>query len=99
MAQFVNNGGTVYERMPLTSVLVHENGVKLTIASLDKSEPLTCRLLLDCMGNSSPIVRQIRQGQKPDGACLVVGTLAEGYTENSTSDLIYTMTPSKVIVF
>lgn len=86
----------MYERISLTNVSVHDNGVVLNLASVSISQRLTSRILLDCMGNGSPIVRQIRHGQKPDGACLVVGTLAEGFTENSFSDLIYTMTPAKV---
>jgi hypothetical protein len=35
--------------------------------------PMTARLVVDCMGFGSPIVRQARHGQKPDGVCLVVG--------------------------
>jgi hypothetical protein len=34
---------------------------------------LSCRLLLDCMGHYSPIVKQIRGRAKPEGICLVVG--------------------------
>ncbi len=36
---------------------------------------------------------QIRCGQRPDGVCLVVGTCARGFENNSTSDLVYTKTP------
>ncbi len=42
------------------------------------------RLLIDCMGNFSPIVRQARWGQRPDGVCLVVGSCCRGFTDNST---------------
>lgn len=42
---------------------------------------------------SSPVfctkILQIRGGRKPDGVCLVVGTCARGYKNNSTSDVIY----------
>ncbi|KAL0301774.1 UNVERIFIED_CONTAM: hypothetical protein Sradi_6454200 [Sesamum radiatum] len=31
----------------------------------------------------------IRRGRKPDGICLVVGSCCRGFTENSTSDVIY----------
>eukprot|EP01018_Ginkgo_biloba_P002691 Gb_08260 [translate_table: standard] len=41
------------------------------------------------MGNFSPIVKQIRSGKKPDGVCLVVGSCARGFKENSISDIIY----------
>lgn len=51
------------------------------------------RLLLDAMGHFSPIVRQARQGQKPDGVCLVVGSCAKGYPKNDTGDLMVSFTP------
>ncbi|GFR41663.1 hypothetical protein Agub_g2405, partial [Astrephomene gubernaculifera] len=54
---------------------------------------LTCRLLLDCMGHYSEIVRQIRGRVKPDGMCLVVGSCAEGFpaASNSSADLLYSL--------
>ena len=39
---------------------------------------LKCRLLLDCMGHYSPIVKQLRGRAKPEGMVLVVGSCAEG---------------------
>lgn len=54
---------------------------------------ITARLVVDCMGHFSPIVRQQRWGRKPDGVCLVVGTLASGFTDNTTADVIATTTP------
>jgi hypothetical protein len=46
------------------------------------------------MGFGSPIVRQVRHGQKPDGVCLVVGSCARGFDEesNQSADLIFTTT-------
>jgi hypothetical protein len=46
------------------------------------------------MGFGSPIVRQVRHGQKPDGVCLVVGSCAHGFDEesNQSADLIFTTT-------
>ncbi len=37
--------------------------------------------------------KQIRWGEHPDGVCLVVGTCARGFVNNTASDLIYTHTP------
>ena len=34
---------------------------------------VTTRVLIDCMGHYSPIVKQIRHGQQPDGVVVVVG--------------------------
>ncbi|HIK13195.1 MAG TPA: FAD-binding oxidoreductase [Oscillatoriaceae cyanobacterium M33_DOE_052] len=54
---------------------------------------LKTRLFIDAMGHFSPIVRQARQGQKPDGVCLVVGTCAQGFPNNDTGDLMVSITP------
>ena len=53
---------------------------------------MRARLCVDCMGNGSPIVAQLRRGQRPDGVCLVVGSLARGFepASNETGDLIWT---------
>jgi lycopene cyclase CruP len=45
------------------------------------------------MGHFSPIARQSRQGSKPDAVCLVVGTCAQGFSENQTGDLFASITP------
>lgn len=56
------------------------------------------RLILDCMGHYSPIVKQMRGRAKPEGMCLVVGSCAEGFPEerNTTADLLYSFTDSAV---
>jgi lycopene cyclase CruP len=54
---------------------------------------LKTRLLIDAMGNFSPIVQQIRNGEKPEGVCLVVGSCAQGFPNNETGDLIVSFTP------
>lgn len=59
----------------------------------ETGKTFTTRLLLDVMGHFSPIVRQVRQGQKPDGICLVVGTCAKGFPKNDTGDLMLSFTP------
>ncbi|GIL61770.1 hypothetical protein Vafri_16159, partial [Volvox africanus] len=54
---------------------------------------LNCRLLLDCMGHYSDIVKQIRGRVKPDGMCMVVGSCAEGFPSdlNQSADLLYSL--------
>jgi len=66
-------------------------------AQQQQQQFLTARLVLDAMGNASPVVQQVRWGQKPDGVCLVVGTCARGFApaQNTTGDVIYTCTPSQ----
>jgi len=42
-------------------------------------EPITANLILDCIGEKSPIARQRRYGRVPDGVCAVVGSCAAGF--------------------
>lgn len=58
---------------------------------------LPSRLVIDAMGNFSPILKQIRRERKPDGVCLVVGSCARGFRNNSTSDVIYSSSSVKRI--
>eukprot|EP00892_Ulva_mutabilis_P010734 jgi/Ulvmu1/8032/UM004_0269.1 len=92
--RFEAAGGTIIDEQAAGGAVVHPDGVALRLpdAGPDERSQATCRLLLDCMGHASPIVRQVRRGEKPDGVCCVVGTLASGFPEeaNTTSDLIYT---------
>ena len=39
---------------------------------------VTSRLLVDCMGHYSPVVRQMRGRARPEGMVLVVGSCATG---------------------
>lgn len=61
---------------------------------------LTARLLIDCMGHYSPIVKQMRSLQTPDGMVMVVGgcfnspKIGSGQLKNDTADLLYTFTDS-----
>ncbi|GAX28670.1 hypothetical protein FisN_33Hh056 [Fistulifera solaris] len=88
---FVNNGGVIKERTRMSGVAISELiGAAVDIG--EDKEPITARLIIDCMGNGSPISRQQRHGQKPDGVCVVVGSCASGYDAktNVIGDLIYT---------
>ena len=105
---FEKKGGVVMERAALAGIDVRPNGARLDVApaSFEKSavdedtqspsspQPCTARLVVDCMGFGSPIVRQQRHGQKPDGVCLVVGSCARGFdpSANTSADLIFTTT-------
>lgn len=90
-ARFLAAGGHLLEQTPVQRVTVHPNGV--AVSTGESGSVLTARLLLDGMGHFSPIVQQARQGQKPDGVCLVVGTCAQGYPANETGDLLVSFTP------
>ncbi|HTL90054.1 MAG TPA: FAD-binding oxidoreductase [Leptolyngbya sp.] len=83
---FLKNGGNLIETTPFETVEIYPNGVCI-------NRSLTARLMLDAMGHFSPVVRQARQGKKPEGVCLVVGTCANGFPQNETGDLIASFTP------
>jgi lycopene cyclase CruP len=48
-------------------------------------DEVTARLLVDCMGHWSPIVKAARPPSKPDGICLVVGTCASGFPPSANA--------------
>ncbi|MCA1993852.1 MAG: FAD-binding oxidoreductase [Coleofasciculus sp. S288] len=62
-------------------------------SKIQNLKSLKARLLIDAMGHFSPIVQQARQGEKPEGVCLVVGSCAQGFPQNDTGDLIVSFTP------
>ncbi len=87
--KFLKAGGQLLENTPFNSATVHPDGVLVKAGEVN----LKTRLLIDAMGHFSPIVRQARNGTKPEGICIVVGSCAKGYPKNDTGDLIYTFTP------
>lgn len=89
--KFLEIGGVLMEGVAVTKLNVFDDAAVLM---LDNSKTLYSRLVIDAMGNFSPIVRQIRWGQRPDGICLVVGTCARGFENNTTSDVIYSSHPA-----
>lgn len=93
-ARFQQLGGVIRDRTRLESVAVSETvGAALDLG--EDEEPITAQLVIDCMGNASPISRQQRYGLKPDGVCAVVGSCAAGFDAktNLQGDIIYTMDP------
>lgn len=92
--RFQQLGGVIRDETRLNGVLVSESAG--TAADLgDDEDPITAQLVIDCMGNGSPISRQQRYGLKPDGVCAVVGCCAAGFDAetNLQGDIIYTMDP------
>ncbi|AFZ44471.1 FAD dependent oxidoreductase [Halothece sp. PCC 7418] len=87
--KFLDRGGILLEKTAFQSATVHPNGVAIQT----DQQTLTTRLLVDAMGHFSPIVKQARNGEKPEGTCVVVGSCADGYPKNETGDLIASFTP------
>lgn len=88
-------GGIVRDETPIKGVRITPNGAAVELEGQHEEKELTARLIIDCMGNQSPISRQARHGKSPDGICIVVGTCASGFApENNTyADLLYSNTP------
>ncbi len=87
--KFIEAGGKLLENTPFKSATVHADGITVEAGEYK----LTTRLLIDAMGHFSPIAKQARSGEKPEGVCLVVGSCAKGYSQNETGDLIVSFTP------
>ncbi|MEW6495031.1 MAG: FAD-binding oxidoreductase, partial [Cyanobacteriota bacterium] len=87
-SKFLEAGGQLFEQTSFAGAAVHPDGVFIEAAG-----GLKTRLLIDAMGHFSPIVKQARQGEKPEGVCLVVGSCAQGFPQNETGDLIVSFTP------
>jgi len=87
--KFLAAGGKLLEHTPFHSASIHPDGVAIDTGTAN----LTARLLVDAMGHFSPIARQMRQGTKPDGVCLVVGSCARGCAPNDSGDLLVSFTP------
>ncbi|MEG4120862.1 FAD-dependent oxidoreductase [Microcoleus sp. N9_B4] len=94
--RFLESGGKLFENTPFKTATIHPDGVAVESASTDEqaaTKIFKTRLFLDAMGHFSPIVRQARQGKKPDAVCLVVGSCAQGYPKNDTGDIFASFTP------
>ncbi len=87
--RFLEVGGTLLEETSFAHATVYPQGVTVHAGA----QVLNSRLFVDAMGHFSPLVQQVRQGKKPDGVCLVVGTCAEGFAANTTGDLMVSFTP------
>jgi lycopene cyclase CruP len=87
--KFLEAGGKLLENRAFQGAQIYPNGVSIDLGT----ERFTSQLLIDAMGHFSPIAKQARRGEKPEGVCLVVGSCARGYAENSTGDLIASFTP------
>jgi lycopene cyclase CruP len=88
-AKFLEFGGKLLENTPFKGAIAHPDGVLVKAGE----HQLKTRLLIDAMGHFSPIAKQARKGEKPEGVCLVVGSCAQGYPHNDKGDLIVSFTP------
>ncbi|GJN03542.1 hypothetical protein PR202_ga20997 [Eleusine coracana subsp. coracana] len=54
--RFISSGGTIFEGESLSNISVHDD---IAVIKLSDGGSLSCRLVIDAMGNFSPIVRQV----------------------------------------
>ncbi len=87
---FLKAGGQLFENTAYEAATIHPDGVNIQTSN---GRSFKTQLLLDAMGHFSPIVKQAREGKKPDAVCLVVGTCATGYPKNDTGDIFASFTP------
>ncbi|KAJ9537623.1 hypothetical protein OSB04_030356, partial [Centaurea solstitialis] len=92
--RFNSLGGVIFEGCSVSSIHVYQD---IAVLQLTEGKILSARLIIDAMGNFSPILKQIRGGKKPDGMCLVVGSCCRGFKENSNSDVIFSSAESKPV--
>jgi lycopene cyclase CruP len=97
--KFLASGGKLLEKTGFKNAVVHPNGASVTANIMESNREtevaIKARLVLDVMGHFSAIARQARQGQKPDGVCMVVGSCAQGIPHQDFGDLIVTFAPIK----
>lgn len=94
--KFLAREGKIFENTQLQNISLYDNLALINYASASKTYcTIKTRLVVDAMGNGSPIVRQIRGNVEPDGICIVVGSCARGFeaSNNTYSDVIYTNNP------
>ncbi|CAI9090056.1 OLC1v1024745C1 [Oldenlandia corymbosa var. corymbosa] len=92
--RFQSLGGVILEGCSVCSISIYDD---TAVIELSEGKILSSSLIIDAMGNFSPIVKQIRRGRKPDGVCLVVGSCCRGFEENSRSDVIYSSASVKEV--
>jgi 2-polyprenyl-6-methoxyphenol hydroxylase-like FAD-dependent oxidoreductase len=97
--RFEEQGGVVREHTACNGVVVGEKSAQVTL----DEEVITTRLVVDAMGNASPVARQCRReandgaDPRPSGICCVVGTSMAGFAkDNSYGDLIYTNEDTRI---
>lgn len=90
--RFLSLGGVIFDGCSLSNICIYEDAAVLQLVD---GGLVSSRLVIDAMGNFSPVMKQIRHGRKPDGVCLVVGSCARGFKRNSTSDVIYSSSSVK----
>ena len=69
--KYLSKGGIIYENTPVSNIDVYNNVATITLqdSTSKRTSTLSSRLIIDAMGNASPIAKQIRGPVEPDGIC------------------------------
>ncbi|MFS7980188.1 putative lycopene beta-cyclase [Helianthus anomalus] len=92
--RFTSLGGVIFEGCSVSSINVYQD---IAVLQLMEGKILSACLIIDAMGNFSPVLKQIRGNRKPDGVCLVVGSCCRGFKENFKSDVIFSSAEVKPV--
>ncbi|GMH73895.1 hypothetical protein TrLO_g7980 [Triparma laevis f. longispina] len=85
-SNFESSGGVVHESTSVKGVTITPTSA---VVQAEEDIYITSKLVVDCMGNGSPISKQIRGDEVANGVCIVVGTQADGFKpEYRGADLI-----------
>ncbi|MEN9207367.1 MAG: hypothetical protein Q6L50_05995 [Gloeomargarita sp. GMQP_bins_120] len=87
--KFLESGGVIGEQQAMQGIVIGPDGLQIRTTQAH----YTSRLLLDAMGHFSPLTQLARQGEKPEGVCLVVGGCAQGFPPSEHGDLLATTLP------
>ncbi|XP_078439732.1 lycopene beta/epsilon cyclase protein [Wolffia australiana] len=92
--RFLSLGGSIIEGSGLSKICIYDD---IAISYLSDGRVFSSKLVVDAMGNFSPILKQIRRGKKPDGICIVVGSCCRGFKHNTTSDVIFSSSTVRTV--
>ena len=77
-ANFRRAGGVVLEGTTIKGICVSKTaGAAIDVG--ESNEPITAKLLVDCLGKLSTIASQNKATIKPNGLCAILGTSSSGY--------------------
>lgn len=91
-ARFRRAGGVILEGTSIQGISVSKTvGAALDVG--ESNEPITAKLIVDCMFKASPLRSQNHARIKPDGLCAIVGTRSIGcdLLRSTQGDVVYSL--------
>lgn len=74
-AKYIQSGGRIIEQAAVDKINIYKDCAEIsykdkTSAQMDEMSVVKSRIVIDAMGNQSPIVKQLRGPVQPDGICI-----------------------------